>query len=300
MPISSSQRPAATLETHAGVHVRRLRAGAGHVLRYLLLGFFVLWIAFPFLWAISSSLRPIDRLFTRTPEWLPNPVTLENYGWALSEPTFLIPLKNSFIVSGLTAFVSVVLAALAAYSLVRLKYPGKPVIIMAMLSAQMLPTMVLIIPIFLIYAKLHIFNTISGLVLASTAWTLPYAVILFRGFFLTLSETLEEQAMVDGCSRLGAFFWITLPLSLPGIIAVSAFVFIWTWGDMLFPLILTKNIDTQTAALSLFTMMQSTRGATNYGGLLAAGVLFTLPAVVLFICVQRQLLEGLTTGSLKD
>ncbi len=282
------------------LRLHRLRRSGGQIMNYVFVGVFMVWILFPFLWAVSSSLRPVSKLFTRIPEWLPSPVTLENYGWALNEPTFMIPFKNSFIVSSFTALVSVSLAAVAAYSLVRLRYPGKPTIISAMLSAQMLPTMVLIIPIFLIFAKLNIFDTLFGLILASTAWTLPYAVILFRGFFSTLSVTLEEQALVDGCSRLGAFFWVTLPLSLPGIIAVSAFVFIWTWGDMLFPLILTKNIDTQTAALSLFTMMQSTRGATNYGGLLAAGIIFTLPAVVIFICVQRQLLEGLTAGSLKD
>lgn len=291
---------AARVAARPGPSKRFLRNGLGICVRYLLLAILMLWIVFPYLWAISSSLRPIERLFTVTPEWLPNPLTFENYIWALSEPSFVIPLKNSFLVSGGTVVVSVFIGALAAFSLSRLEYPGKATIIVAMLSAQMLPTMALIIPIFLIYAKLQIYNTITGLILASTAWTLPYAVILFRSFFSTLSVTLEEQAMVDGCSRLGTFFRITLPLSLPGIVAVSAFVFIWTWGDMLFPLILAKNIDTQTAALSLFTMMQSTRGATNYGGLLAAGVLFTLPAVVLFICVQRQLLEGLTAGSLKD
>ena len=164
----------------------------------------------------------------------------------------------------------------------------------------MLPTMLVIIPIFLIYASTGLYNTYAGLVLASTAWTLPYAVLLLRSFFSTLSVSLEEQAMVDGCSRLGAFLRVTLPLSAAGIIAVSVFVFIWTWGDMLFPLILAKNIDRQTAALSLFNMMQSTRGATNYSGLLAAGVIFTLPAVVLFMLLQRQLVEGLTAGSLKE
>lgn len=281
-------------------YFRLIRTRCEHIVTYVALIAFMLWITFPFLWAISSSLRPTDKLFSRTPQWLPSPVTLDNYRWALNEPYFMIPFGNSFLVSGLTAAVSVTLAAFAAYSLVRLRYPGKTTIITAMLCTQMLPTMALIIPIFLIYAKIHLFNTISGLILASTAWTLPYAVILLRGFFSTLSVTLEEQAMVDGCSRVGAFLRITLPLSLPGIIAVSAFVFIWTWGDMLFPLILSKNIDNQTAALSLFTMMQSTRGATNYGGLLAAGVLFTMPVVVLFILVQRQLLEGLTAGSLKE
>jgi ABC-type glycerol-3-phosphate transport system permease component len=218
----------------------------------------------------------------------------------LNEPDFRIPFMNSFIVSGATALFAIGLGALAAFGLARLRYPGKRVIITAMLSTQMLPTMLVIIPIFLIYASTGLYNTYAGLVLASTAWTLPYAVLLLRSFFSTLSVSLEEQAMVDGCSRIGAFLRVTLPLSAAGVIAVSVYVFIWTWGDMLFPLILAKNIDRQTAALSLFNMMQSTRGATNYSGLLAAGVIFTLPAVVLFMLLQRQLVEGLTAGSLKE
>jgi ABC-type glycerol-3-phosphate transport system permease component len=169
-----------------------------------------------------------------------------------------------------------------------------------MLACQMLPTMLVIIPIFLMFARVDLYNTLGGLILASTAWTLPYSVMLLRSFFSALPVTLEEQAMVDGCSRLGAFIRITIPLSMPGIAAVTAYAFIWTWGDMLFPLILTKNLDHQTAALSLFTMMQSTRGATNYGGLLAAGILFTLPTVLLFFVLQRPMLEGLTGGALKD
>ena len=160
--------------------------------------------------------------------------------------------------------------------------------------------MLVIIPIFLMFARIGLYNTLLGLILASTAWTLPYTVMLLRGFFSALPITLEEQAMVDGCGRLGAFVRITLPLSLPGVAAVTAYAFIWTWGDMLFPLILAKNFDHQTAALSLFTMMQSTRGATNYGGLLAAGVLFTVPATLLFMLLQRPMLEGLTGGALKE
>ena len=260
----------------------------------------MLWITFPFLWAISSSLRPIEKLFTLTPDWLPRPLTLDNYRWALGEPTFMLPFRNSFIVSGLSAVGTLTIAALAAYGLARLRYPGKKGVIAAMLATQMLPTMLLIIPIFLIYSRMDLYNTFTGLVLATVAWTLPYAVLLLRSFFLGVPVALEEQAMVDGCTRLGAFVRITLPLSAAGVIAVGIFVFIWAWGDMLFPLILTKNIDRQTAALSLFNMMQSTRGATNYSGLLAAGVLFTLPAVVLFVSLQRQLVEGMTAGSLRE
>jgi multiple sugar transport system permease protein len=287
--------------------VRRARKASGRWRRavaqtgtYAVLLGLMAWIIFPFLWALSTSLRPIDTLFTLTPEWLPRPVTLENYRWALAEPTFVIPLRNSFLVSTSTAAVSVALASVAAYSLARFRYRGKNAVVAAMLGTQMLPTMLLIIPIFLIYAKVDLYDTFAGLILASTAWTLPYAVLLLRSFFLDVPVSLEEQALVDGCSRLGAFLRVTLPLSLAGLVAVLVFVFIWTWGDMLFPLILAKNIDRQTAALSLFTMMQSTRGATNYSGLLAAGVLFTLPAVVLFVLLQRPLLEGLRTGALKE
>src|SRR6202030_4404114 len=110
-------------------------------------------------------------------------------------------------------------------------------------------------PPFLIYYPLWLYDTMSRLLPSRPAWTLPYSVLLLRSFFSTLSVSLEEQAMVDGCNRLSAFIRITLPLSIAGIVAVSVFVFIWTWGDMLFPLILSKNINTQTAALSLFNMM---------------------------------------------
>jgi len=284
----------------SAVRPGRLRRQAGQVGSYAILLTLMGWIVFPFLWAVSTSLRPIDTLFTLTPDWLPHPMTLENYRWAVGEPTFLIPLRNSFVVSVGTAVVAVGLASWAAYSLARFRYRGKNVVVAAMLGTQMLPTMLLIIPIFLIYARVDLYDTFAGLILASTAWTLPYAVLLLRSFFLDVPVSVEEQALVDGCSRLGAFLRVTLPLSLAGIVAVLVFVFIWTWSDMLFPLILAKNIDRQTAALSLFNMMQSTRGATNYSGLLAAGVLFTLPAVVLFALLQRPLLEGLRAGALKE
>ena len=285
---------------HSSLRWPLIRIRLGIIGRYASLAGLMLWITFPFLWALSCALRPNERLFTMTPEWLPRPLTLENFQWALDEPSFTVPIVNSCLVASASAVAAVALGALAAYSLARLIYPGKAGVMTVILASQMLPTMLVIIPIFLMFARVGLYNTLGGLILASTAWTLPYSVMLLRSFFSALPVTLEEQAMVDGCSRLGAFIRITIPLSLPGIAAVTAYAFIWTWGDMLFPLVLTKNLDHQTAALSLFTMMQSTRGATNYGGLLAAGILFTLPTVLLFFVLQRPMLEGLTGGALKD
>jgi N,N'-diacetylchitobiose transport system permease protein len=264
-----------------------------------LLAVMLLWATFPYVWALVSSLKPPEHLFNRTTSFLPVPFTFENYRWALTEPTFVIPMRNSALVSGLTALVTLVLASFAAYSLARFHYPGKSLFIVMLLSGQMVPTMLLIITIFLLFDQLGLFNTFTGLILASTAWTAPYSVLLLRSFLFGPTAELEEAALVDGCSRLRALWHITLPLSVSGLVAAGLFVFVWTWGDMIFPLILTKDISRQTAALSLFTLLQSTRGATNYGGLLAAGVLFTLPTIACFVILQRYLVQGVTTGSLR-
>lgn len=272
----------------------------GGLVANVVLAALVLWIVFPFLWALSCSFRPIDELYTLEPTWLPETWTLDNYVWALGEPAFVVPLVNSAVIALATSATSVGLGAVAAFGMTRFRYPGKRVVLAALLSTQMLPTMLLIIPIFLIFVRHGLYNTYGGLVLASTAWTLPYAVVLLRGFFSTLSVSLEEQARVDGCTRAGAFLRITLPLSAAGLVAVSVYVFIWSWGDVLFPLLLAKDIDRQTAALSLYNMMQSTRGATNTTGLIAAGVLFSLPAVLLFTALQRKLVEGMTAGALRE
>jgi ABC-type glycerol-3-phosphate transport system permease component len=264
-----------------------------------LLAMILFWATFPYLWALICSFKPADALFTQTPSFLPIPFTLESYRWALTEPSFVLPMRNSILVSGLTALVTLVVSSLAAYSLARLQYPGKTLVIVVLMSSQMVPTMLLIITIFLLFAQLHLFNTLPGLVLASTAWTAPYAVLLLRSFLFGVAAELEEAALVDGCTRLKALWYITLPLSVAGLVAAGLFIFVWTWGDMIFPLILTKDIDHQTAALSLFTLLQSTRGATNYGGLLAAGVLFILPTVASFAILQRYLIQGTAAGSLR-
>jgi N,N'-diacetylchitobiose transport system permease protein len=162
----------------------------------------------------------------------------------------------------------------------------------------MLPAMLLIIPMFLSFSALGLFATLQGLVLASASWTVPFSVVLLRGFFLSIPSDIEQQALVDGCTRFGVLWRITLPLSTPGVVAVALFVFVWTWGDIIFPLILTNDVSNQTMAVILYNLMQSTRGAVNYGGLLAAGVLFALPTVILFTFLQRWVVQGTAAGAL--
>lgn len=264
-----------------------------------LLAVLLLWITFPYVWSLICSFKRSEDLFTRTPSFVPNPFTLDNYAWALAEPMIVIPLRNSVVVASLTAIMTILLSSLAAYSLARFNYPGKPLIMVTLLSSQMLPTMLLVVPIFVIFNQLHLFHSFPGLILSSASWTVPYAVIMLRSFVVGVPIELEEAARIDGCNQLDTLRRVTLPLVLPGLVAAGLFVFVWTWGDMIFPLILTKDISRQTAALSLFTMLQSTRGATNYGGMLAGGVLFTLPTVVLFSVMQRYLIQGMTAGAVK-
>ena len=274
---------------------RRLTSGLGVVGRYLLLAGLMLWVIFPFLWALSCSLRPIDRLFTATPEWLPHPLTFENYQWALGEPSFVVPIVNSFLVSVSTAVAALSLGSLAAYSLSRLDYPGKSLIMTGMLACQMLPTMLVILPIFLIFARVGLYNTLIG----TCAGLYSLDANVHGDAAARVLQRTSSRARGAGYGGWLQSLGRRLCSDYPAIVAA------WycrgcrvcvhlDFGRHAFPADPRQNFDHQTAALSLFTMMQSTRGATNYGGLLAAGVLFTLPATLLFLLLQRPMLEGLT------
>ncbi len=283
---------------------RRRRSVTRTRIREAVLGALLLvlltWVDFPYFWALISSLKPPEHLFTLNPEFLPRPATVSNYAWALSEGALQVGFINSLVVAISTTLLSTTVACFGAYSLARFRFHGKRSIIVLLLGSQMLPAMLLVIPMFLTFVTFGLFATLQGLILASASWTVPFSVLLLRSFFLTTPPDIEGQALVDGCTRFGVFWRITLPLSVPGIIAVALFVFVWTWGDIIFPLILTNDVSNQTMAIILYNLMQSTRGAVNYGGLLAAAVLFTLPTVILFGFLQKYLVQGITAGSLSN
>jgi ABC-type glycerol-3-phosphate transport system permease component len=254
-------------------------------------------IVAPFAWLVLSTIRPADELYASPLRWLPETVTLEAYGAALR--TLARPLLNSALYGVLSAVLSLLIAVPAAYSLARYRYRGKHLVSGALLTTQMLPMVLLLIPLYLVYARIGLYDTVPGLIVAYSALTVPFSILLLRGFFLGLPRDLEEQAMVDGCSRLGALRRIVLPLSGPAIAATALLAIVVVWNDVLVTVFLTSGSDVQTASVALYNLFNVRAGALDRVILLAGGVLLTLPVVVLFMFLQRYLVRGVTLGAVR-
>jgi len=276
--------------------IRRMGFG---FFRYLVLAILMVWICFPFFWTLLSSFKPAEEIFAIRGGIWPSYFTLKNYIWVFNNMDFLLTLKNSLIVSIFTALFSVLICIMFAYSLNKYNYPGKKLLVNALIVSQMLPGVLIIIPIFVVFARLRLVNTLSGLVIAYSTFSLPFSVLMLRGYLNSLPQSLEEAALIDGCSRFGAFWRITFPLIMPGIIAVFLFCFILAWNDFLFALILTHDNEARTVAVQLYNIATVQFAAGQWGGIMAESIIFTIPVVVVFVILQKNLVEGLTGGAVK-
>jgi len=279
---------------------RRMRWSTSTFLLYVLIIGLMLWILFPFYWMVNSSLKPNTELFRFPPTWVPDVWTLEHYHWALTNERFLIPLLNSTIVALLTAGIATSVSALAAYALARYSVRGKRAVMGALVATQMVPGVLLVIPLFIVFTRFNLINSHLGLALGYSTFAIPFAVLQMRAFFANFPVELEEAAIIDGCSRLGAFFRITLPLSIPGVIAVALFCVVLAWNDLLFALILTGDVTAQTVAVQLYNLSTSQFASTNWAGIIAEASIITLPVVIVFVFLQKFLVQGLTAGAIKS
>jgi N,N'-diacetylchitobiose transport system permease protein len=258
--------------------------------------FFVL--AFPVYWMVASAFKPTDELNGFTPTWLPLHPTLSHFSDAIHRPFFWDGIKNSLIVVSVTVALSIVLAFLAAVALAKFRFYGRKAFIVLIIGIQMLPQAGLIIPLYVVLARYHQVNALSGVIITYMTFVLPFSIWTMRGFLLGIPKDLEEAAMVDGSSRLGSFARILLPLVMPGLVATSIFAFITTWNEYIFARILLNDQGKQTATvwLSYFT---GTSRNTDWGGLMAGSTLIAVPVIVFFLLVQRKIAFGLTAGAVR-
>lgn len=258
--------------------------------------FFVL--AFPVYWMVASAFKPTDELNGFTPTWLPLHPTLSHFSDAINRPFFWDGIKNSLIVVSVTVALSIVLAFLAAVALAKFRFYGRKAFIVLIIGIQMLPQAGLIIPLYVVLARYHQVNALSGVIITYMTFVLPFSIWTMRGFLLGIPKDLEEAAMVDGSSRLGSFARILLPLVMPGLVATSIFAFITTWNEYIFARILLNDQGKQTATvwLSYFT---GTSRNTDWGGLMAGSTLIAVPVIVFFLLVQRKIAFGLTAGAVR-
>ena len=276
---------------------RRNRRRLADLGAHLLLAPVALAIAFPFLWILQSALRPADQLYDR--RMLPVALTFEHFAWALAQPDFLQPLRNTVVVAATAALLTLLLAILAAYSLVAYPYRGKPGILVALLLVNLLPGVLLVIPVFLLVRGLGLHDTLTGLVLVTTALGAPPATLLLRGIFTAVPRDLVDAAMLDGAGRLGALWRVVLPLSRPGMVVGAMSSVVLVWNDVLYALVLTRGPATQTIGVALTAQAQAQFSVVNWSGLLAEGVLVTLPIVLAFTVLQRHLVQGVATTGLR-
>jgi N,N'-diacetylchitobiose transport system permease protein len=255
-------------------------------------------IAFPVYWMVASSFKPQEELDGLTPTWLPLHPTLSHFSDAIHRPFFWDGVKNSLIVVSVTVALSMVLAFLAAVALAKFRFTGRKAFIILIIGIQMLPQAGLIIPLYVVLARYHQVNALSGVIVTYMTFVLPFSVWTLRGFLLGIPKELEEAAMVDGSSRLGSFARILLPLVAPGLVATSIFAFITTWNEYIFARILLNDQGKQTATvwLSYFT---GTSRNTDWGGLMAGSTLIAIPVIIFFLLVQRKIAFGLTAGAVR-
>ncbi len=262
-------------------------------------GVAIVWSLFPFYWMFSTSLKTDLGVYAIPPELFPSEVTMANFEKIFMRDSLIVQFFiNSLATSLGTVLVTVFLATFAGYALSRLRFKFRYNILIGVLITQMFPMVVLLIPLYILYVKAHLLNTYAGLILAFTSFALPFGVWMIKGFIDSVPVEIEEAAMVDGCSRIRAMFKVVLPLATPGIVATGIFAFLDAWNNLLFPLTLVTELPMKTLPPGMILYFTG-QLRTDWGGMMATSFLTTLPIVLIFVLVQRYLVEGLTAGAVK-
>lgn len=255
-------------------------------------------VVFPLIWMIVTSVKPQFELFRIPPTFLPEAVTFEHYWRLLEETPFLRYFRNSAVIAVSTTALVIVVATLGAHSLVRFSYPGRERLAVLVLFTYLLPSVVLIIPLYLMMVKIGVANSILSLVIAYTTFALPFALWLLRSFMKGMPPDLEAAALVDGASRMEAFVDVILPQALPGIISTALFTFILAWNEYLYALVLV-NSDTVRPLTTGVMNMLVTAFNIEWSLLMAASVLMSVPVIIVFALMQKHLTRGFGAGGVK-
>ena len=253
---------------------------------------------FPVFWMVSTAFKPDPEIVSFTPAWFSTDPTLQHFRDAIDRPFFWDAVKNSLVIVAAVVALSMVVAFLAAIALAKYRFTGNKLFVVLVIGILMLPQAGLVIPLYVVLAKYGLTNALMGVVLTHLVILLPFAVWTLRGFILGIPRELEEAAIVDGSSRLGAFFRILLPLVAPGLVATSVFVFITSWNEYIFANVILTDQGNQTLTVWL-SYFYGTSRATDWGGLMAASTLTAIPVVIFFLIVQRKIAFGLTAGAVK-
>lgn len=264
------------------------------------IGFLTLWLiftVFPLYWITITSFKPAGAIFAFPLAYWPDDFSFENYAGLFDTAQFGVYLTNSLIVSAVAGTVATAVSMLSAYVLARFEFRTKTALLMAALVTQMIPSFIALGPLYLLMTDLGLVDNRFGLVLVYIAVCIPFCTVMLRGFFENIPDTLEEAAMIDGCSRFGALFRVLLPVMKPGIVAAFIFNFVNCWNELFLSVTLMNSDDNKTVPTALNGFISSFN--IDWGSMSAAAVLTILPTMVLFAFASRHIVQGLTAGAVK-
>jgi N,N'-diacetylchitobiose transport system permease protein len=252
---------------------------------------------FPIYWMVATAFKPGRDILSLTPKWFPNPITLQNFQDAIGRPYFLDDVRNSLVVVAVMLALAVSIAFLAAVATARFGFRGRTAFLVMIIGVQMVPLNALVIPLYLMLDAVGQVDALPGVIAVYLAAVLPFMVWTLRGFVANIPAELEESAMIDGTTRVGAFWRITFPLVGPGLVATAIFGFIQAWNEYIIAYVLLSSPHNQT--LTVWLASFTTNHGPQWGPLMAGATLTGLPVVAFFLFLQRYLTGGLTAGAVK-
>ncbi|MFC9125962.1 carbohydrate ABC transporter permease [Streptomyces sp. NPDC057099] len=267
--------------------------------QYTALLAYLVFLAFPFLWLVSTAFKPPRELGSLHPTWIPKDPTLANFHQAFDEQPLLHAALNSLVAALAAAVIAVLIATPMAYVVARRRTRLAKAVTGWVVVSQAFPFVLLIIPLFLVLKNLRMINSVPGLVLVYVVWALPFALWMLAGYVRAVPTELEEAAAIDGAGRVRTLVSVTAPLLAPGIVATGLFAFITAWNEFFFALVLLKTPEKQTLPVVL-THFIGAEGVADLGPLAAAAFLATLPSLVVFAIIQRRITGGMLTGAVKS
>lgn len=254
--------------------------------------------AFPFVWMLAISFKSRPEMFSRLLSLWPRQPTLDNYEYILTKTDLPRYFLNSMIIGVSTTVLAVLLTTLSAYAISRFRFRFRRELATWLITGQLLPGVITIIPLFLVLARLGLVNTHLGLIIVDTVAALPFCTWMLKGYFDTVPVELEEAAMIDGCSRPGAIRRVFLPVAAPGVAAVALFAFTLAWQEYFFALVMLRDMDKRTLSVAIAGFV-GLAGAVSWGYIMATAVVIIVPALIIFLLLQRYMVAGLTAGAVK-
>lgn len=275
-----------------GIVKKRITRLLAHFTLIIASCFFII----PFIWMVSTSLKPLTQVFTFPPEWIPKPFMWSNYLDAMNYIPFFTYLKNTIIITVFSTVGAVISCPLVAYSFAKLKWPGRNALFIITIGVMMIPGQVTMIPLFLLFEKLGMVGTPYPLIIPAF-FGVPFYIFLLRQFFMGLPDSLREAAKIDGASEFRIYLQIMLPLAKPAILAVGLFQFIASWTDFIGPLLYLTDSVQYTLSLGL-QQFQSQKGS-EWGLMMAVSTMMTVPIIILFFFLQKTFIKGITFSGIK-